>query len=231
MAARSEHRRTRPLQTSRNRLPTRHRRRARLGAAIVGRTGSRRRRKIRRCAHFRCIQGSCSFRMKCFDGLKPVGSSNAPTWKCVSVGSCSTSQVRVEPQARQNPRVVPGDDLNFRDLTLGHRVGAEFETDEDGHGRTAVPATALAMTPEHPFGSADTNKADGAAQAATFVPFAHLIAPPGWRASSVHSTGRSLDGLAMEPQPDRSTANCRGEHETIQAARSRHAAGSRRLIG
>src|SRR5262249_20808441 len=82
------------------------------------RSGARRARSPTRSddplrAHFKCNQGSCSLRKKCFDGSNPLGSSNEPTWKCVSFGNCVVSQVRVEPQRAQNPRVVPGEDLNL----------------------------------------------------------------------------------------------------------------------
>jgi hypothetical protein len=63
--------------------------------------------------HFRCSQGNCSLRKKCFDGSNLPGSSKAPTWKCVSFFNWLLSHVSVEPQVRQKPRVVPGEDLNF----------------------------------------------------------------------------------------------------------------------
>src|SRR5258708_24170808 len=61
----------------------------------------------------KCSEGSCSSRKKCFDGSNRSASSNVPTWKCVSLGNFTLSQVSVEPQVWQKPRVVPGEDLNL----------------------------------------------------------------------------------------------------------------------
>src|SRR5260370_37477754 len=63
--------------------------------------------------HVKCSQGSCSSRKKCFDGSNRSASSNVPTWKCVSLGNFTLSQVSVEPQFWQKPRVLPGEDLKL----------------------------------------------------------------------------------------------------------------------
>jgi hypothetical protein len=49
----------------------------------------------------------------CLVGWNSAALSNAPTWKCVSVGKRSLSQVNVDPHLAQNPRRVLGDELNF----------------------------------------------------------------------------------------------------------------------
>jgi hypothetical protein len=49
----------------------------------------------------------------CLVGSNRAASSKAPTWKCVSSGGRSPSQVNVDPHLAQKPRNRPGDELNF----------------------------------------------------------------------------------------------------------------------
>src|SRR4029078_12579537 len=65
--------------------------------------------------------------------------------------------------------------LEFRDLSLRHRVRLEIEPDEDRNRCAAMPATALAVTPKHPLGSAGSNEPDGAAEAASLDFDAHRL--------------------------------------------------------
>jgi len=48
----------------------------------------------------------------CLVGSSAAASSNAPTWKCIS-DEVSPSQVKVDPHLAQNPRNLPGDELNL----------------------------------------------------------------------------------------------------------------------
>jgi hypothetical protein len=49
----------------------------------------------------------------CRVGWSCAAWSNAPTWKCVSFAKRSLSQVNVDPHLAQNPRNLPGDELNL----------------------------------------------------------------------------------------------------------------------
>src|ERR1700736_4973300 len=49
----------------------------------------------------------------CLVGSSCAARSNAPTWKWVSADTGSPSQVNVDPHLAQNPRHLPGDELNF----------------------------------------------------------------------------------------------------------------------
>jgi len=49
----------------------------------------------------------------CLVGRNRAASRKAPTWKCVSVDRLSPSQVNVDPHLAQNPRHLPGDELNL----------------------------------------------------------------------------------------------------------------------
>jgi hypothetical protein len=60
----------------------------------------------------KCSHGKRSSGKMCLVGANRAASSNAPTWKCVSV-ELSPSHVKVDPHLAQNPRNLPGDELNF----------------------------------------------------------------------------------------------------------------------
>src|SRR5262249_3019368 len=70
--------------------------------------------------------------------------------------------------ARAEPARRAGRGFESGDLPFGHRVRVALEADENRDRRAAVPATALAMTPEHTRGLAGRDEADGAAEAAAF---------------------------------------------------------------
>jgi len=62
----------------------------------------------------RCSHGSRSSGNMCLVGRNNSASSNAPTWKSVSVGRPTVSQVSVDPHRAQKPRsVFPGVDSNL----------------------------------------------------------------------------------------------------------------------
>src|SRR5262249_38730188 len=81
-------------------------------------------------------------------------------WQLRGLAGEGGAAARAEPARRAGRRFEPGD------LPFGHRVRTALEADEDGDRRAAVPATALAMTPEHPCGPAGRDEADGAAETA-----------------------------------------------------------------
>src|SRR5262249_51919054 len=68
-----------------------------------------------------------------------------------------------------------GGRFELGDLPLCHCVGVAREADEDRDRRPTVPPTTLAMTPEHAFGLACRDKADGAAKTAACEFLVHLI--------------------------------------------------------
>jgi hypothetical protein len=62
----------------------------------------------------RCSHGSRSSGNMCLVGRNNSASSNAPTWKSVSVGRPTVSQVSVDPHRAQKPlSVFPGVDSNL----------------------------------------------------------------------------------------------------------------------
>jgi hypothetical protein len=97
---------------------------------------------------------------------------------------CAHMEMRLVPQlvglARQCRAAGPaetarraGRRLELGDLAFGHRVSVEAESNENGYRPTAVPTTALAMTPEHSGGPAPREEPDGAAEASAFEPVGH----------------------------------------------------------
>src|SRR6266852_1473606 len=83
-----------------------------------------------------------------------------------------------------------GRGFELGDLSLGHRVSITLESNENGHRRTAVATTALAMAPEHPFRVARCDEADLAAEAPAFEPFAHKVTIPALKPDIHPITGR-----------------------------------------
>src|SRR5262249_38504114 len=80
----------------------------------------------------RCSHGSRSSGNMCLVGRNNSASSNAPTWKSVSVGRPTVSQVSVDPHRAQKPRsVFPGVDSELGDLALGNGICGAFVSDED----------------------------------------------------------------------------------------------------
>ena len=84
-------------------------------------------------------------------------------------GLAFAGQRRPAPGAKSPPSTGRRIELGY--LTFDNGIRSAVECHEDRNGRTAMLPTTLAMTPRHSFRLAGSQKADRAAQAATFELF------------------------------------------------------------
>src|SRR6266481_1650447 len=84
-------------------------------------------------------------------------------------GLAFAGQRRPAPGAKSPPSTGRRIELGY--LTFGDGIRRAVECHEDGDGRTGMLPATLAMTPRHSFRLAGSQKADRAAQAATFELF------------------------------------------------------------
>jgi hypothetical protein len=100
-------------------------------------------------------------------------------------GPASTAETAQSAGGRIEPGYFP----------LGHGVGVTSEYDENGNGRTAMLAAALAMAPRHPLWFTSGDKSHGPAKTPALNLVNHLGIPPLRRFSP--SLNRKVSGLPL----------------------------------